>query len=76
MQGRLASKYIERGGILPKPVKTGDGKLKGLTIPMVGSHPVKAGTPARWGKNEKIKKADGTVAGSESDCSDGGDFFC
>jgi len=57
MQGRLASKYIERGGILPKPVKTGDGKLKGLTIPMVGSQlsgyehiPGKSGYARKMGK--------------------------
>lgn len=68
---------------MPKPVKTGDGKLKGLTIPMVGSQlsgyghiPGKSGYTARWGMNEKIKKVDGTAAGSESDWSDGSDFFC
>ena len=48
--------------ILPKPMKIGDGKLKGLTIPMVGSQlsgkkefPVKARRLVRWGKNEETE---------------------
>ncbi|BDF09485.1 hypothetical protein CE91St49_29180 [Emergencia timonensis] len=42
---------------MPKPVKTGDGKLKGLTIPMVGSQlsgyehiPGKSGYARKMGK--------------------------
>jgi hypothetical protein len=30
-------KKKKEGGVLPEPVKAGGGKLKGLTIPMVGS---------------------------------------
>ena len=38
-QMRLASnqEIQEKEDILPKPAKAGDGKLEGLTIPMVGS---------------------------------------
>ena len=55
-------KIQEKEEILPKPAKAGDGKLKGLTIPMVGSQlsgkkefPVKARRLVRWGKNEETE---------------------
>ena len=50
-------KIQEKEEILPKPAKAGDGKLKGLTIPMVGSQlsgqgymPGKSGAIRRMGK--------------------------
>ena len=34
---RQNQKFYEKEDVLPKPAKAGDGKLEGLTIPMVGS---------------------------------------
>ena len=69
---------------MPKPVKTGDGKLKGLTIPMVGSQlsgyehiPGKSGYARKMGKRmKKLRKLMALLLAVSLIALMGGDFFC